>query len=134
VDVGEQHGGHVVGPARQHAWVDGAPHRLDERGERGRRSRRLFVGRAELGERAGEHEEFAGNPDDPHLEAWRCFNRAVGTGGDVGIWHETYRVPAGGYECVYNNMPAFGLAAATAHVPVARRGERARDRLARTSG
>jgi hypothetical protein len=26
---------------------------------------------------------------DPHLPAWRRFNQLVGTGGDVGIWHET---------------------------------------------
>jgi hypothetical protein len=28
---------------------------------------------------------------------------------DVGFWHETYAVPAGGYEAVYGNMPLFGL-------------------------
>jgi len=28
----------------------------------------------------------------------------------VGIWHETYKVRAGEYECIYNNMPRFGLA------------------------
>lgn len=44
-----------------------------------------------------------------HLPAWRAFNRLVGIGGDVGIWHETYRSRAGDYETVYVNMPAFGL-------------------------
>jgi len=44
-----------------------------------------------------------------HLPAWRDFNRLVGMNGDVGIWHETYRVHAGDYENVYVNMPAFGL-------------------------
>jgi hypothetical protein len=73
--------------------------------------------------------EFARNPDEPHRGAWRRFNRSVGTSGDVGIWHETYRVPAGGLECIYANMPVFGLAAATAHVPVARRGESAARRI-----
>ena len=42
----------------------------------------------------------------PHGAA---FSRAVGSGGDVGIWHETYRVQPGNFECIYNNMPAFGL-------------------------
>ncbi len=47
-----------------------------------------------------------------HLPAWRAFNQFVGMGGDVGIWHESYRVHAGDYETVYLNMPAFGLAKA----------------------
>ena len=47
-----------------------------------------------------------------HLPAWRAFNRLVGQGGDVGIWHETYRARPGEYESVYVNMPAFGLARA----------------------
>lgn len=44
-----------------------------------------------------------------HLPAWRTFNKLVGTSGDLGIWHETYRVQAGQYESVYVNMPTFGL-------------------------
>ena len=44
-----------------------------------------------------------------HLPAWRAFNRLIGTNGDVGIWHETYRARAGEYETVYVNMPEFGL-------------------------
>lgn len=59
---------------------------------------------------------FARNSDDPHLEAWRRFNRSAG-GGDAGIWHETYVVPAANIKTVYNNMPVYGLAAATGHVP-----------------
>lgn len=56
----------------------------------------------------------------PHLAAWRAFNRNVGYTGDVGFWHETYLVSAGRYECVYGNMPRFGLAQAGEHVPVGR--------------
>lgn len=48
-----------------------------------------------------------------HLPAWRAFNKQVALNGDVGIWHETYRVPAGSFETVYLNMPAFGLGRAT---------------------
>lgn len=44
-----------------------------------------------------------------HLPAWQAFNKAVGTDGSVGIWHETYAASAGSYENVYVNMPAFGL-------------------------
>lgn len=63
---------------------------------------------------------FARASDGPHLSAWRRFNRAIGSSGDVGIWHETYLVKPGTSECVYSNMPAFGLARATKHVPVTR--------------
>jgi len=52
---------------------------------------------------------YAKARDAQHLPAWRAFNRHVGTNGDVGIWHETYRVHRGDYESVYVNMPAFGL-------------------------
>ena len=45
-----------------------------------------------------------------HLPAWKAFNKAVGTNGDVGIWHETYKSRPGDYENVYVNMPPFGLA------------------------
>ena len=62
-------------------------------------------------------DHFARDSDLPHLEPWRRFNRAVRNSGDVGIWHETFKVRAGEYEAVYGNMPAFGLAAATDHVP-----------------
>jgi len=44
-----------------------------------------------------------------HLPAWRAFNKYIGTSGDVGIWHETYKVRAGEHESVYVNMPSFGL-------------------------
>jgi hypothetical protein len=74
-------------------------------------------------------ERFARNPDDPHLEAWRRFNRRVGARGDVGIYHETFRVQPGQYECVYGNMPVIGLAAAGRHVPVRARSESARQRI-----
>lgn len=74
-------------------------------------------------------EKFARDKDDPHLESWRRFNKLIGTDGSVGIWHELYLVDANKYECVYNNMPVFGLAAATKHVPAVGRWETARRRL-----
>ncbi|HEX5552422.1 MAG TPA: DUF4188 domain-containing protein [Chitinophagaceae bacterium] len=43
------------------------------------------------------------------IPAWKSFNKKIKSGGDVGIWHETYKVKAGQYECVYNNMPPYGL-------------------------
>ncbi|WP_259455797.1 DUF4188 domain-containing protein [Bacillus sp. PK3_68] len=50
-----------------------------------------------------------------HLTAWREFNQKIGNNGVVGIYHETYIVPKGQYECMYGNMPAYGLARATGH-------------------
>lgn len=61
---------------------------------------------------------FARNPDDPHLPAWKKFNQHVRGSGDVGIWHETYRVSASDCEAIYGNMPRWGLAEAFEHVPV----------------
>jgi hypothetical protein len=52
---------------------------------------------------------YAKSRSAQHLPAWRDFNRLVGTHGDVGIWHETYRVRPGDYENVYVNMAPFGL-------------------------
>lgn len=61
-------------------------------------------------------ERFARGKDDPHLEAWRRFNKEIGNSGDVGVWHETYAVEPGRYEALYGNMPLFGLAKATKNV------------------
>src|SRR5919109_2195452 len=66
-------------------------------------------------------ESYARNRDAGHWPAWVAFNKRVGSSGDVGIWHETYLVPAGGYECIYNNMPSIGLGAVTRLVPAAGR-------------
>jgi hypothetical protein len=72
--------------------------------------------------RSFEHlETYARSKDAAHWPAWVAFNKRVGSNGDVGIWHETYLVPAGRYECVYNNMPPIGLGMATSLVPAAGR-------------
>jgi hypothetical protein len=49
------------------------------------------------------------------------FNKRVGSSGDVGIWHETYLVPAGAYERIYNNMPPTSLSTVATLVPAAGR-------------
>lgn len=66
-----------------------------------------------------------------HLAAWKDFNQKVGTSGVVGIYHETYLVPEQQYECLYNNMPVFGLARAGSHVPATGKRETASRRLGR---
>src|ERR1039458_7542679 len=63
-------------------------------------------------------DHFSRDKELPHLEPWRRFNKAIRDSGDVGIWHETYRVNAGAYEAVYGNMPV-------SHVPVARKAQTA---------
>ncbi|MDH2391405.1 DUF4188 domain-containing protein [Streptomyces sp. HNM0663] len=73
---------------------------------------------------------YASDRDGEHRPAWAAFNRRMREGrGNVGFWHETYVVPAGSYESIYLNMPEFGLGKATGVIPVARRGDRAADRL-----
>jgi hypothetical protein len=63
-------------------------------------------------------ERFARDPGAAHLPAWRAFNKLVRGSGDVGIWHETYRVRAGEYEAIYGNMPRVGLAKVAEHLPL----------------
>ena len=54
-------------------------------------------------------EAYAKDRNGQHYPAWKSFNAKIKSNGDVGIWHETYKVKAGEYECVYNNMPKYGL-------------------------
>ena len=74
-------------------------------------------------------EQFARNPSLTHLDAWKRFNKAIGADGSVGIWHETYVVQGGQYECLYGNMPRMGLARAGAHAPVVSARETAKRRM-----
>lgn len=75
-------------------------------------------------------ENYATARSAEHLPAWSAFNKAVGSNGDVGIWHETYRITPGNFECVYNNMPRFGLSAAFESVPAVGAYARAASRMA----
>ncbi|MBA2516690.1 MAG: DUF4188 domain-containing protein [Solirubrobacterales bacterium] len=69
--------------------------------------------------RSFEHlERYARDPGSSHFPAWKAFNQQVRSSGDVGIWHETYRVRNGEYESVYGNMPRIGLAIAGTHMPL----------------
>lgn len=73
---------------------------------------------------------YAHDRGSAHRPAWREYNRAVREGdGAVGIWHETYVVPAGAAEAIYANMPPTGLAAAAGSRPVGARNDSARQRL-----
>lgn len=72
---------------------------------------------------------FAADRESPHLEPWRTFMRDVAKSDAVGVWHETYVVPAGHSEVIYSSMPVFGLAKATSHVKIGRGTNQARERL-----
>ncbi|WLQ36498.1 DUF4188 domain-containing protein [Streptomyces castrisilvae] len=78
---------------------------------------------------------YAAAPDMFHRRAWAMLNRKEKKSRQhVGLWHETYIVPEGGYESIYADMPAFGLAAATGSLPIEGRGRSAAHRLAHRSG
>jgi hypothetical protein len=72
--------------------------------------------------------------DSVHYPAWVKFNKELAQHADIGIWHETYVVRAGDYECVYNNMPRFGLARAAETLTAEGRHTSAAGRLGRTDG
>ena len=78
-------------------------------------------------------DRFARDTNLPHLEPWRRFNRLVRASGDVGIWHETFRVRAGEYESIYSNMPVFGLGAAAGHMPASSKADTAAARIGATT-
>ncbi|WP_341856869.1 DUF4188 domain-containing protein [Brachybacterium sp. GPGPB12] len=65
-----------------------------------------------------------------HLPAWKAFNQAARKHpGAVGIWHETYAVPADGIETFYGNGATVGLAKAVGSAPLTSRGRTAAQRL-----
>lgn len=79
-------------------------------------------------------EAYARSHDGQHWPAWVAFNRRVGgSRGDVGIWHETYKVAAGQYEAVYSGMPPMGLGKVGRLVPASGARESARGRIGATS-
>jgi hypothetical protein len=76
-------------------------------------------------------EAYAHARDKAHLPAWSAFNRAIGANGDVGIYHETYRIEPGAYENVYVNMPPLLLGRTGALVEARGGLNSARDRMAK---
>lgn len=81
--------------------------------------------------RSYEHlESYARNREKSHWPAWIAFNKSVANSkGAVGIWHETYCVKPGEWETIYGNMPQFGLAKASAVVPIGKDFNSSRQRL-----
>ena len=80
--------------------------------------------------RSFEHlEAYAKDRSGLHYPAWKAFNMKVKSNGDVGIWHETYKVQAGEYECIYNNMPRYGLGKVGELIPAVGKREFAANRI-----
>lgn len=80
-------------------------------------------------------EAYARSRDASHWPAWMAFNRRMARSrGDVGIWHETYLVREGEYECIYSGMPRFGLGTAGVLAPAVGRKEFAGGRLGGGAG
>lgn len=71
--------------------------------------------------------DFAHAPT--HRKVWQEFYRSASRSLDVGIWHETFVVPAGRYEAIYGNVPQVGLGAFQPARPISRRRDSARARL-----
>ena len=79
-------------------------------------------------------EAYARSRSMEHWPAWVAFNKKVSSAsGDVGIWHETYKVQAGHYEAIYSSMPRMGLGLAGRHMPIAHR-DSARERMTGAPG
>lgn len=107
---------------------------LDRKPETGLLSHRLyFSGRVFLVQQYWESFDklitYAHDASAQHFPAWAAFNRAIGKDGTVGVWHESYLIEPGKYEAIYANMPLFGLAAATNHVPAEGGLSAAKDRM-----
>lgn len=79
-------------------------------------------------------ERYARDRNASHWPAWVEFNRRMKeTRGDVGIWHETYKIRAGEYEAVYSGMPAHGLGRIGLRSAVDHATDTARQRLSPTT-
>jgi hypothetical protein len=77
-----------------------------------------------------EHlEAYAKDRNGLHYPAWKAFNMKIKSNGDVGIWHETFKVRQGEYECIYNNMPKYGLGKFGELVPATGRKDNAAGRI-----
>jgi hypothetical protein len=60
---------------------------------------------------------YARSANQEHFPAWAAFNKRSRGNPATGIWHEAYVVDPETSHLVYVNMPEFGMASATSHVP-----------------
>ncbi|MFZ2014893.1 MAG: DUF4188 domain-containing protein [Nocardioides sp.] len=77
-------------------------------------------------------EAYARNPGARHAPVWRAWNRLGSEDrAGAGIWHETFKVKAGDYEAIHQNMPVMGLQNAGRPITVSEAKDSARARLSR---
>lgn len=74
---------------------------------------------------------YAFDKTKEHQPTMKKFFQKVFKNAAFGIWHETYVVPAGNYENIYTNMPAFGLGKVNVLVEATGELATARGRLSR---
>jgi hypothetical protein len=75
-------------------------------------------------------ESYARNPGARHAPVWRAWNRLAADDRDgAGIWHETFKVAAGSYEAIYQNVPLMGLQRAGRPLTVTEARDSARARI-----
>lgn len=71
---------------------------------------------------------WANNKELQHKPAQKAFFKRTAYNGNVGIWHEAYKVSSGQFEAIYANMPEWSLAAAGEYRPL-RAGSDGYDRM-----
>lgn len=76
---------------------------------------------------------YAHDTDRAHRGAWLTLytmaHRSRATKAGVGLWHETYAVPAGRHETIYGNMKPIGLGTLVGAVPLGSKNRTAAERL-----
>jgi Domain of unknown function (DUF4188) len=76
---------------------------------------------------------YAADKTQTHEPVWRQYFKKLFKPEAVGIWHETYVIAPESYECIYTNMPAFGLGKIGPLADAAGKLERAKGRLPRVT-
>lgn len=74
-------------------------------------------------------EAFSHDPENVHLSAWRHLAKQSKNDHTFGYWHETYQITPGNSECIYGNMPKFGLGKAGNHASITEKTESAGARI-----
>ena len=73
---------------------------------------------------------YSTDKSSEHRPAWARYMKELANDGSTGIWHETYLIEPGKFECIYGNMPPFGLGAASSLVKAEGRLAAAKQRFA----
>ena len=89
-------------------------------------------GRVSSSSTGGRSTRSRPTPATPAPGTRRCGVRGTGSARKTavhGIWHETFKVSAGNYEAIYQNMPVMGLQKAGRPITVTEAKDSARARI-----